>query len=56
MEILASSELIDESTVVIVETAANEKLPDRFDRLQEFDRRIYGDTAIAFFMLVKTDP
>jgi 16S rRNA (guanine966-N2)-methyltransferase len=51
MEFLASSGLVDESTQVIVETASNEHLPRCFDRLQEFDRRIYGDTAIIFFAI-----
>ncbi len=51
LEFLAASALIDETSLVIVETAAREELPDRFGRLREFDRRVYGDTAIAFFAL-----
>lgn len=51
LEFLASSALIDESSVVVAETAAKEELAGRFGRLQEFDRRVYGDTAIVFFML-----
>lgn len=53
LEFLASSALIDENTVVVAETAAKEELAGRFGRLQEFDRRVYGDTALAFFMLKK---
>jgi len=49
LEFLASSNLIDEYSLVIVETSSNELLPTAFDNLREFDRRVYGDTAIAFF-------
>ena len=52
LEYLASAELIDESSMVIAETAAKEKLPSEFGRLQEFDKRVYGDTALSFFSLV----
>jgi len=52
LEYLASAELIGESSMVIAETAAKEKLPSEFGRLQEFDKRIYGDTALSFFSLV----
>jgi len=51
LEFLAASSLIDGRSVVVVETAAVEALPDSFGRLREFDRRSYGDTALAFFML-----
>lgn len=54
MTVLAASSLIDDSSVVVVETAARETLPDTFGRLREIDRRVYGDTALAFFMLEKT--
>ncbi|HEY6874075.1 MAG TPA: 16S rRNA (guanine(966)-N(2))-methyltransferase RsmD [Geobacteraceae bacterium] len=50
MEFLAGSALIDENTVVVAETAAREDLPEAFGRLRQFDRRVYGDTAIAFYM------
>ncbi|HEX8960645.1 MAG TPA: 16S rRNA (guanine(966)-N(2))-methyltransferase RsmD [Geobacteraceae bacterium] len=53
LEFLASSALIDETSLVVIETAAREELPDRFGRLGEFDRRVYGDTAIAFFTLLE---
>ena len=51
---LASSALIDEDSLVVAETAAREELPDQFGALREFDRRVYGDTAIVFFMLKKS--
>ena len=53
LDFLALSELIDERSVIVAETAAREELPSEFYRLQEFDKRVYGDTAIAFFMLTK---
>jgi len=49
LEFLASSNLIDEYSLVIVETSSNELLQTAFDNLREFDRRVYGDTAIVFF-------
>jgi 16S rRNA (guanine966-N2)-methyltransferase len=48
---LAASTLINENSLVIVEVSSAENLPTAFDSLKEFDRRIYGDTAIAFFRL-----
>ncbi|MCM2358324.1 MAG: 16S rRNA (guanine(966)-N(2))-methyltransferase RsmD [Geobacteraceae bacterium] len=53
LEFLAGSPLIDDSSLVVAETAAQEELPDGFGRLAQFDRRVYGDTAITFFMLKK---
>jgi 16S rRNA (guanine966-N2)-methyltransferase len=51
LEFLASASLIDGSSLVVAETAAREELPGRFGGLGEIDRRVYGDTAIAFYML-----
>jgi 16S rRNA (guanine(966)-N(2))-methyltransferase RsmD len=48
---LAESPLIDENTVVVVEISSREHLPAAYDPLMQFDRRVYGDTAIAFFRL-----
>lgn len=53
LELLAVSPLIGESSVVVAETAAREELPEAFGSLGRFDRRVYGDTAISFFMLKK---
>jgi 16S rRNA (guanine966-N2)-methyltransferase len=53
LEFLASSALIDEDSLIVAETAAKEELLDRFGALREYDRRVYGDTAIVFFMLEK---
>ena len=49
LEYLAASALIDEDSLVVAETSSDEVLPTAFGPLQEFDRRVYGDTAIAFF-------
>jgi 16S rRNA (guanine(966)-N(2))-methyltransferase RsmD len=49
LEFLASSSLVDENSLVIVETSSKELLPTAFDNLREFDRRVYGDTAIVFY-------
>jgi 16S rRNA (guanine966-N2)-methyltransferase len=49
LEYLAGSFLIDEKSLVIAEVASHEILPNAFDTLTEFDRRVYGDTAIVFF-------
>jgi 16S rRNA (guanine966-N2)-methyltransferase len=51
LEILSPARLIDEHSIVIAETAAREELPSEFGRLREFDRRVYGDTALVFFKL-----
>jgi 16S rRNA G966 N2-methylase RsmD len=46
---LAGSPLIVEDSLVVVEVASDEVLPVQFGTLREFDRRVYGDTAILFF-------
>lgn len=46
---LATSPLVDASTVVVAEVDAREELPAVIGPLAQFDRRSYGDTAIAFF-------
>jgi 16S rRNA (guanine(966)-N(2))-methyltransferase RsmD len=46
---LAGSPLIDENTVVVAEISSKEPLPAAYGPLSLFDRRVYGDTAIAFF-------
>ncbi len=46
---LAGSALLDDESVVVAESSSRELLPAAFPHLREFDRRIYGDTALAFF-------
>jgi 16S rRNA (guanine(966)-N(2))-methyltransferase RsmD len=49
LKYLSASPLINENSLVIAEFSSGEILPMAFDNLKDFDRRIYGDTAIAFF-------
>jgi 16S rRNA (guanine(966)-N(2))-methyltransferase RsmD len=51
LEYLSTSRLIAEGSIVVAEFTPREELPTSFGPLHEFDRRIYGDTAIAFFHL-----
>jgi 16S rRNA (guanine(966)-N(2))-methyltransferase RsmD len=46
---LSTSPLVDSSTLVVAEIEAREELPTDIGPLVQFDRRIYGDTAIVFF-------
>ncbi|KAF0219852.1 MAG: hypothetical protein FD174_1576 [Geobacteraceae bacterium] len=48
---MSTSALVNESSIVVAEFSARETLPTSFGPLHEFDRRIYGDTVIAFFHL-----
>ncbi len=50
---LASSSLLDESSVVVVEFASGEGLPTEVGALREFDRRTYGDTSLALFRITE---
>ncbi len=52
---LASSRLLDESSVVVVEFATGEEMPSLFGALRECDRRTYGDTSLAFFRLTEKE-
>jgi len=46
---LADSSILAEGAVVVAEFSAREEIPAAFGPLQEFDRRTYGDTTIAFY-------
>ncbi len=46
LERLGSSTVINDDTLVVAETAADEELSDSFGRLRVTDRREYGDTAL----------
>jgi 16S rRNA G966 N2-methylase RsmD len=52
LKYLASSSLVDENSLVVVETSSDEILPAEFGPLKGFDRRVYGDTSIAFFRYI----
>jgi 16S rRNA (guanine(966)-N(2))-methyltransferase RsmD len=51
LEILAGSPLIDQGTTVVAEFSAKEDIPRSFGKLQETERRIYGDTALSFLTM-----
>ncbi len=46
---LAGSALIDDHSLVVAEFSSRDIFPEEFSSLREFDRRVYGDTALAFF-------
>ncbi len=49
LDCLSTSPLVTDDTIVVAEFSAQETIPRHFGLLQEFDRRVYGDTALAFF-------
>ena len=51
LEILSTSPLIDEGTTVVAEFSSKEDIPRRFGKLQETERRVYGDTALSFLTI-----
>ena len=51
LELLSTSPLIDQGTTVVAEFSSKEEVPRSFGRLQESERRIYGDTALSFLTL-----
>lgn len=51
LELLGGSPLVDAGTTVVAEFSAKEEIPRSFGRLQERERRIYGDTALSFLTL-----
>ncbi|GFE58226.1 16S rRNA (guanine(966)-N(2))-methyltransferase RsmD [Geobacter sp. AOG1] len=48
---LADSPLLHAGSVVVAEISSREEVPGTFGPLVQFDRRIYGDTALVFFSL-----
>jgi len=46
---LAASPFVTGETIIAVESEREEHLRDRYGRLLQFDRRVYGDTALTFF-------
>ncbi|MBJ6723819.1 16S rRNA (guanine(966)-N(2))-methyltransferase RsmD [Geomesophilobacter sediminis] len=47
LELLAESPLVGEATVIVSEYSAKEEMPKSFGRLEEADRRTYGDTTLS---------
>ncbi|HBG07278.1 MAG: 16S rRNA (guanine(966)-N(2))-methyltransferase RsmD [Geobacteraceae bacterium GWC2_58_44] len=51
LELLSASPLIDEGTTIVAEFSSKEAIPRSFGRLQENERRVYGDTALSFLTI-----
>lgn len=51
IECLSGSALLDTGNLIVAETSRREDLPQHIGRLEQIDRRVYGDTAISFFSL-----
>lgn len=49
LEKLAASPCVTGSTIIVAESDSGEELPEGFGPLRQFDRRVYGDTALTFF-------
>ena len=48
---LADSSLLHAGSVVMAEVSSREEVPEVYGYLVQFDRRIYGDTALLFYSL-----
>jgi 16S rRNA (guanine(966)-N(2))-methyltransferase RsmD len=53
LEYLGGSSLVDDNSLVVAEFSAREVIPREFSALREFDRRVYGDTAIGLFRMAE---
>jgi len=49
LEQLQKSSVIDEQTVVVTEFSSREDIADCHGCLEQIDKRVYGDTALAFY-------
>jgi 16S rRNA (guanine966-N2)-methyltransferase len=49
LEQLQKSSVIDEQTVVVTEFSSREDIADCHGCLQQIDKRVYGDSALAFY-------
>jgi 16S rRNA (guanine966-N2)-methyltransferase len=49
LEQLGKSSIIDEQTVVVAEFSSREDIAECHGCLRQIDKRVYGDTALAFF-------
>lgn len=50
-----AGQLMAADGLIVVETSSRDKLPERIGCSTRHDRRIYGDTAIDFFIMEATD-
>jgi 16S rRNA (guanine966-N2)-methyltransferase len=53
---LGTSSMVEEHTVVVAEFSSREEIADRHGRLRQIDKRVYGDTALAFFTTMQKGP
>lgn len=53
LDYLSHSSILADDGIVVAEFSAQEDIPAGFGPLQQFDRRVYGDTVLAF--LKKSD-
>ncbi|WP_243371723.1 16S rRNA (guanine(966)-N(2))-methyltransferase RsmD [Geotalea sp. SG265] len=49
LDYLSHSSILTDDGIVVAEFSAKEDIPAGFGPLQQFDRRVYGDTVLAFF-------
>ena len=47
---LASADLLAPSAILVVECSVRSQLPEAYGVLKRFDRRVYGETALEFFI------
>lgn len=50
---LQGSALLERDCVVVAELSSRERLDETFGALELTDRRVYGDTALAFFTMTR---
>jgi 16S rRNA (guanine(966)-N(2))-methyltransferase RsmD len=53
LEQLGESTLLDEGAVVVAELSSREEIETAFGSLRQCDRRVYGDTALTFFTMIR---
>ena len=49
LEQLGKSSVIDEQSVIVAEFSSREDIAECHGSLRQIDKRVYGDTAVAFF-------
>jgi 16S rRNA G966 N2-methylase RsmD len=49
-ELLSSLALISDQAMLVIECSSRVPVEERFGTLVRYDRRVYGDTALEFFV------
>jgi 16S rRNA G966 N2-methylase RsmD len=49
-ELLSSLALISDQAMLVIECSSRVPVEERFGTLARYDRRVYGDTALEFFV------